>query len=113
MHLPKSLKTGMLSGDATMSLASSCVKYYANNLQKKHGGNFLYGPITYVLNTRSKADWAVSAYDSGAFFGVVGAHYGTHDHLYHLIQPNERVLGVDWAKIMNHWWVPGAPLPKG
>lgn len=113
MGFPSTLRTKMLSGDATMSFAGNCVKYYANNLQKKAGGNFIYGPITYVLNSRSKSQWAVSAYDSGAFFGFRGAHYGTHDHFYHLVQPNERVLGIDWARLMNRWWVPGIPVPTG
>jgi hypothetical protein len=113
MHIPADLKKHMLAGDATMRQADNCVQYLCNNLQKKAGGNFVYGPITYVMNLRSKSKWAVSAYDSGAFFGLFGAKYGTHEHFYHLVQPNERVLGIDWSRIMNRWWVPEAPVPKG
>jgi hypothetical protein len=97
----------------TMRQADNCVFYLANNLQKKNGGNFIYGSATYVINPRNNENlWAVSAYDSGAFFQYVGAHFGSHQHYYHLVQAFEKTLLVSFSEMLNRWWANG-PVPKG
>jgi len=109
MHLP--IIPNPLS--PTMRQANNCVVYLANNLQKKDGGNFIYGSATYVMNPRLQSKkWAVNAYDTGAFAQYIGVHWGTHENFYHLIQAHEKATLISFAQMFNRWWANGS-VPHG
>lgn len=100
-------------GDPTLREANSCVLYVANNLRKADAGNFLYGSVTYAVNPIYADKFAVTAYDSGAYFRPHnGGPWGTLTNFYHLIQPHVQVLNYNLGEVLARWWKDGTPPPE-
>jgi hypothetical protein len=126
--------------DLTASLRGSnnCLLFNANNLLHGSIGNYEYGGMTYVLDSKrlqgrmfvepidgglmTMLEWRNWRFWVNLLFGNLGWNtwvLGTiyPPAFYHLLQPHEAENKVmndaynNLAPILNYWWVEGAPFP--
>eukprot|EP01043_Picozoa_sp_COSAG02_P027027 COSAG02_NODE_1576_length_11868_cov_82.967117_1_plen_1282_part_00 len=109
------------SENTTLQQANNCMLFNANNLLKKSVGNFGFGGITYVLNTKvlrgrlifEPADGGLT--ESKYQHVLPGGRYptlGTREAFLHLLQPHEELFNQSGnyktiAVVLNRWWAPG------
>lgn len=71
----------------TMREANDRVMYLANNWQKLHTGNEIYGRITYVINPIYQDKFFVAPFDTGEYaWKVSNVPFGSLENMWHLIK---------------------------